>query len=172
MAKREWSVNVGLLRHHPGSVSHEVRAGALPGLTVIESRVPDDALVTVDVTVQVAEGAVVAHGTVSAPWVGVCRRCLRPAAGEIETEVRELFEPDGDGDDTYPLRGDQVDLEPLARDAVLLGLPLAPLCTEGCLGLCPICGANRNEGDCGHRDQPTDPRWAGLDVLKADQDNS
>ena len=68
-------------------------------------------------------------------------------------------------DEAYPLAGDELDLEPLARDAVLLELPLAPLCTEDCQGLCPTCGANRNTESCDCA-PPADPRWAALDVLR------
>ncbi len=72
--------------------------------------------------------------------------------------VRERYAPAGgtDGDeDAYPLAGDELDLEPLARDAVLLDLPLAPLCADDCLGLCPQCGANWNVPTC---DCPPDRR--------------
>jgi uncharacterized protein len=68
-------------------------------------------------------------------------------------------------DEAYPLAGDVLDLEPLARDAVLLDLPLAPLCAEDCLGLCPQCGINRNEETCSC-EEPADPRWSALDSLR------
>ena len=56
---------------------------------------------------------------------------------------------EGDGTrTTYPLPGDELDLEPLAHDACILELPLAPLCGEDCLGLCPECGVNRNLEPC------------------------
>ena len=51
-------------------------------------------------------------------------------------------------EDTYPLEGDQLDLRPLVRDALLLELPLAPLCREDCRGLCAECGADLNLGPC------------------------
>jgi uncharacterized protein len=114
----------------------------------------------------VVDGGVVATGTVTAPWAGDCRRCVGTARGEVRAIVRELFEQNSDLEESYPLHGDQIDLEPLARDAVLLELPLTPLCSEDCQGLCPTCGANRNEGDCGHTITPTDSRWAALDALK------
>jgi uncharacterized protein len=110
--------------------------------------------------------ALVASGTVTADWTGECRRCLGDAVGTLTADVRELFEPASDEEETYLLRGDQIDVEPLVRDAVLLELPLAPLCREDCAGLCPVCGANRNEGDCGHKPDERDPRWAALDQLK------
>jgi len=80
--------------------------------------------------------------------------------------VREHYAPDGEGDeDAYPLEGDELDLEPLARDAVLLDLPLAPLCSVDCRGLCPQCGANWNLVTCDC--VPTgDPRWSALDALR------
>ena len=71
----------------------------------------------------------------------------------------------GRDEEAYPLRGDELDLEPLARDAVILELPLAPLCSEGCLGLCPTCGANRNTEPCACA-PPSDPRWSALDALR------
>jgi uncharacterized protein len=110
--------------------------------------------------------ALVAHGTVRATWSGECRRCLGEAHGTVVTDVRELFEAGSDEEETYGLAGDEIDVEPLVRDAVLLDLPLAPLCREACQGLCPVCGANRNEADCGHEPDTRDPRWAALDELK------
>ena len=110
--------------------------------------------------------SVLATGTVRGDWKGECRRCLSDATGTLTVDVRELFEAGSDGEDTYALNGDQIDVEPLVRDAVLLELPLAPLCREDCAGLCPVCGANRNEGDCGHQPDDRDPRWAALDQLK------
>jgi len=159
-------VSVHALRRDPGAPKHEHRAGRLPGLRVSGSSVPDDAEVTIDATLEHADGGIVVTATVDAPWVGDCRRCLEPAHGTVQGEMRELYERGSDGEETYPYEGDQLDLAPLARDAVLLELPQAPLCQEDCQGLCPECGANRNEGDCGHADVPTDPRWAALEALR------
>jgi uncharacterized protein len=68
-------------------------------------------------------------------------------------------------DELYPIVDDTIDLGPLVRDAIVLELPMAPLCREDCRGLCPQCGADRNEGDCSCA-APKDPRWANLDVLR------
>ena len=159
-------VNVVSLRRAPGSVDHERRTGPLPGLAVTGSRVPDDADVVVDAALEAADGGIVVTADIDTTWVGECRRCLRAVAGEIHAHARELYEAHSDGQETYPLVGDQVDLAPLARDAVLLELPQAPLCMEDCQGLCPECGADCNEGDCGHAIVPMDPRWAALDALR------
>ena len=122
---------------------------------------------TADLMLEALPGpALVASGTVSAEWTGECRRCLGPAAGTVRIDVRELFDRVADDEETYPLTGDEIDVGPLVRDAVLLELPLAPLCREACAGLCPVCGANRNDVDCGHEPDDRDPRWAALDQLK------
>jgi uncharacterized protein len=90
----------------------------------------------------------------------------------LHAEVRELYRPrngavgDDEDEDTYPLTGEQLDLAPLVRDALLLSLPLAPLCRPDCAGLCPVCGAELAEGPCGCDTTPTDPRWSALDDLR------
>jgi uncharacterized protein len=166
---RPFLVSVTALRKAPGTVQHEHRCGVLAGLQVTSARVPPGHEVCVEVDLESVHGGVMAHGFVSTTWEGECRRCLGPAAGELRTEVRELFEQGSDEQETYRLRGEQLDLEPLARDAVLLELPQAPLCAEACKGLCPTCGANRNEAGCQCESTTVDPRWAALDVLRNQQ---
>jgi uncharacterized protein len=151
VSTRPFLVPVGLLRRHPGERRSESRLGPIAEAFITSSRVPQGSSVAVEVVLESVHGGIMARGRVRAPWVGECRRCLGQAKGEVEVEVNELFEPLADPDDTersYPLDGDQLDLEPMARDAVVLELPLAPLCSPGCRGLCPQCGANRNEGPC------------------------
>ena len=168
-APNPFAVNVVTLRRQLGARREEHRSGPLPDLAVSGSAVPAGAVVEVDAVLEAVHGGVVVSADVAAPWAGECRRCLRPIAGQVSSRVRELYEAHSDGEETYPLRGDQVDLAALARDAVLLELPQAPLCTEDCLGLCPECGANRNEGDCGHVISTIDPRWAALDALRTEE---
>ncbi|MGH9157758.1 MAG: YceD family protein [Acidimicrobiales bacterium] len=159
-------VNVGALRRVDGTRWSESRHGPMPGLALTGSAVPDDGEVLVDVMLESVPGAVVVTGTVEAPWRGECRRCLSEATGRVRIELRELFEEHPDPDQTYPLDGDRLDLALLARDAVLLELPLAPLCSQGCQGLCLTCGADRNQGDCGCAPEMVDHRWAALDALR------
>lgn len=95
-----------------------------------------------------AHPGVLVSGVVSAAWAGECRRCLGSVGGQLRVAVRELYERDGDIETTYALKGQELDLEALARDAILLELPLAPLCQAACRGLCPVCGADRNLSEC------------------------
>jgi len=146
-AARPFVVGVAnLVRSGP---RREQRCGPVSGLTVTWSEVPAGAELAADVLLEPVHGGVMVSGTVEAPWEAECRRCLGPARGTVRVEVRELYENRSDGEETYPISGDQLDLEPLVRDAVLLELPQAPLCGEGCQGLCPTCGADLNTGACG-----------------------
>jgi uncharacterized protein len=137
-------------------------------MAITEAAVPDTAPVAVDVTLEAVEGGVVVKGNVTAPWVGECRRCLTAVVGEVVASVEEIFVPDPEEGQTWPIEHNQLDLEPLVREAVVLELPLAPLCRPDCLGLCPTCGADLNSGPCQCVDGPADPRWAALDVLRRD----
>ena len=159
-------VNVAALGLAPGVQRRVGRNGLISGLEVTGSSVVGDTSVDVDVELEAVPGAVIVRGVVLARWVGACRRCLGEVGGELRSEVVEVFQADHDPEETYPLAGDQLDLEPMARDAVLLELPQAPLCHPGCQGLCPVCGAERNEGSCDCEVEVADPRWAALDALR------
>jgi uncharacterized protein len=78
---------------------------------------------------------------------------------------RDRFDEDEEQDDEelYHLDGDLLDLEPALRDAVVLALPMSPLCRPDCPGLCVECGVPLADAgpDHGHEEAP-DPRWAGL----------
>jgi uncharacterized protein len=171
MNTRRWLVPVTTLRRSTGVRRHELRRGRVGELRVAASTVPADADITADALLDSVDGGIEVTATVSAPWRGECRRCLKPVEGKLRCTVREVYRPRGgqvgpDSDeDTYELQPDHLDLEPLVRDALLLELPLAPLCREDCLGLCPTCGADRNEGSCDCPSPSGDPRWAALNVL-------
>ncbi len=165
MTARPFVVHVAKLRRVLGTRWHEVRTGTIDDLACSGSHVPAGAELRADVTLEAIAGGVAVTGFVAAPWTGECRRCLATASGTLKIPVRELYTEDGDGEETYPLIDDEVDLEDLVHDAVLLELPIAPLCDDGCLGLCPMCGVNRNEQTC-TCEMPRDERWAALDVLR------
>lgn len=165
---RPFLVHATQLRRQPGTRWHELRRGVIDDLSCLGSAVPDGAEVEADVVLESVMGGVSAAGTVRAPWAGTCRRCLEHAGGTLVVAVREHFTEGGDGEDTYPLDDGEVDLEPMVRDAVLLELPLAPLCRPDCQGICPTCGADRNVEDCSCAPE-RDVRWAALDVLVDDR---
>ena len=67
---------------------------------------------------------------------------------------------------------DSIDITDFIHDALLLAVPLKPICRESCRGLCPICGSNLNDGDCGCSNKKVDPRWQSLTALKPDKSRS
>jgi uncharacterized protein len=62
-------------------------------------------------------------------------------------------------------RGDELDLTEVTKEQVLLGLPMKPLCSESCKGLCPACGADLNLGPCGCGGKAVDQRFQALEKL-------
>lgn len=108
---------------------------------------------------------IMASGRLGAHWRAACSRCLGPVSGVLDLEVREMFERHPVESETYLIAGDEIDLEPIVRDAVVPHLPMVPLCADDCLGLCPTCGANRNVERCECPADNGDPRWAALDDL-------
>jgi uncharacterized protein len=127
----------------------------------------------------VMEGVLVS-GTALVTVTGECSRCLEPLSYDLEVDLQELFEyPETDsrgremddefGDEDIPkVKDDLIDLEPLLRDAVVLALPLQPLCKSECLGLCVECGANLNEQP-DHAHDLVDPRWSALADLTQEE---
>ncbi|HVB51657.1 MAG TPA: DUF177 domain-containing protein [Acidimicrobiales bacterium] len=132
-----------------------------------ETDVFPEAEVRVRVRLESFSGGLRARGRVEAPWHGICRRCSAPVLGLSTVEVNERFVDErGPGDDdAYLVEHNFVDLAPLAHDALLLDLPLAPLCRDDCRGLCVYCGIDRNDATCDCQ-APIDPRWATLDGLQ------
>ena len=142
--------------------------GPVEELVVTETVVPTGSTMTIDVRIEAVSDGVLVKGTVSVPWVASCRRCLEPIHGATTSSFQEMYSTNPVEGETYPIRQDAIDLELVAREAILLDLPLAPLCREGCAGLCVTCGANRNDGACSCPAVATDHRWAGLSSLTFD----
>jgi uncharacterized protein len=168
---RPFFVNVADLVHRPAARRSVTVAAPIAGVAISGITVPAGSDVSVDHVLESVSEGVLASGSVCAPWRAECRRCLGAVEGRVGVEVRELFASlhDDEDDETYPLRDLHIDLEPLAREAILLELPLAALCGPRCRGLCPTCGADLNTEACPCVPEQPDPRWAVLDGLRTDQ---
>ncbi len=107
---------------------------------------------------------------------GTCARCLANYPFSLHKEFTFILKPHAEqaageelAEEDLSLsfyQGDEVDLAPLVREAMILSLPTRPLCSDECRGLCPHCGANRNVRACGCHEEWIDPRLAVLRTLK------
>ncbi len=159
-------VNAVELLRRPGTRKRvEARCSAAE-VGIDDPRIEAGADLDVDVELESLTDGIVVVGGIRVPWVGTCRRCLRPAAGTAEFTVDELYQPTPTDPDAFVLVGDQLDLRPMVREAALLDAPANPLCRPDCAGLCPTCGIDRNEGSCSCAAPPADDRWQALEGLR------
>jgi len=125
------------------------------------------------------------EGTVETGIRQSCSRCLK----EFDTDLHSDFAltytnhvpDDADGKETelradelglIYFSGEEIDLQEGIREQIVLAIPIQPLCDESCKGLCPLCGGNRNETDCGCHSSQADNPFAALRELKGDLPSS
>ena len=169
---RDFGRRPGVMR----TLSDTVPAGKDLGTGVIDgvASVAEGSDLDLDARLEAVVEGVLATGTAVVTVTGECVRCLEPLADvELEAEFQELYffpgEDTGGDEDALFLVGDLLDLEPVVHDAVVLALPLSPLCREDCQGLCSECGEPLNE-DPDHSHEIADPRWAALANLASGED--
>ncbi|MGO8956329.1 MAG: YceD family protein [Streptosporangiaceae bacterium] len=167
----------------PGSARTLTRTVPAPEYLGVEmARVPAGADLELDVQLEGVTEGVLVTATVSGPLAGECARCLEPFTSATKVRFQELFVlpehavPGAAGQedeaDSYQLDASGLlDLEPALRDAVVLELPLSPLCDDGCLGLCPECGIRLADAAPGHRHEQRSAIWDALKDFRAEQPN-
>jgi len=134
---------------------------------------------TLTLSLQKAEAEYFCQGMVTADIRVQCSRCAREVDLELEgvtdfiirTQSVEDGERNGASDDEDYVyaqgKGDTADVTDLVRQALTLALPMKPLCSEDCKGLCPVCRVNLNERTCSCARKQPDPRWDGLRNLSS-----
>ncbi len=169
-----WAISIRELGRRPGAM--RTYAGVVPapedGMGLPTIGVPAGAPVALDLRLESAAEGVYVSGTAHAPLAGECARCLDPLTDEITVTLGELFAyPDSVTDETTDedelprvvgVAADHVDVEQTVRDALVLDLPLAPLCRPDCRGLCAECGEKWADLAPDHGHETLDPRWAAL----------
>lgn len=101
-------------------------------------------------------GILILTGILKAGFTGTCARCLQPVPLTVETGVRETFEPlterSAEGEElpeeSYGYEGLAIDIDQALRDNLIPLLPPRLICREDCAGICPVCGADRNDSPC------------------------
>jgi uncharacterized protein len=157
------------LGRRPGSMrkdSYTVPAPADLGVEMVS--VPEGTEIELDLRLEAVMEGVLVSGTARASLAGECARCLDPVTSSIEVEFQELYvysdtrSGESADEDERRLEGDLIDLEPVVRDAMVLALPLSPLCRDDCPGLCTDCGVRLADAGPDHHHDAVDPRWAAL----------
>ncbi len=131
-----------------------------------------DSDVPLELTLSVTGTLITANGRVTAHLTADCGRCLEPFGRDVEGEFDIVIRRGRAGllledeDDVPASFGDDwVAFDAPVREALILSVPMKPLCTDECRGLCPVCGQNLNESTCECVREPTDVRWDGLKTL-------
>lgn len=111
----------------------------------------------------VGDGVLTLSGELTLNYGGVCARCLEDVRRQRAVAIRETFRPAqperdttgdrgtdtrSDEDDDNRYRGFVLDIGPILREHIVLAMPSRLLCREDCLGLCPVCGRDRNIEPC------------------------
>lgn len=103
-----------------------------------------------------------------------CDRCLEAARLPLTTDFDLFYRPEpelrageeieiDEGESQIAFyEGEGLDLREILREHILLSLPMQKVCSEACKGICPVCGQNRNQVECGCKTVPVDDRWAAL----------
>jgi uncharacterized protein len=139
-------------------------------------------VIEVDVRLESVTEGILLSAEIYAVAQGECIRCLDPVEVVIDRKIQELYryEPtnekgrrkrredediDLDGEEELQMEGDLMNLEIPIIDAIILTLPVNPLCSQECLGLCPDCGEKWESLPQGHAHEVIDARWSGLEEL-------
>jgi len=127
-----------------------------------------------------------------------CSRCLETFTRPVSAEFVQEFRPAGNqdprqdhearsraamaahstaggdaaGEPVVPVAGEEADLSALVWEALAVELPMKPVCRDECRGLCPVCGGNLNDGECGCRVEETDVRLLPLKKLLEAEERS
>ena len=165
-----WRIDLRELGRRAGAMQELERTIPAPEEWKVELiGVPAGADVQLRLRLESVMEGVLVSGEIEAPLVGSCARCLEPIEDTLVLDVQELYAYEGstteatsEEDEVRLVDGDFLDLEPMARDTVVLSLPLSPVCDEDCSGLCVDCGQRLDDLPADHAHEITDPRWAGL----------
>jgi len=156
----------------PGTARTERRTAPAPADMGVEMvRVPAGAELELEIQLEGVTEGVLVTATVTAPLAGECARCLEPFSSSMSVRFQELFAlAEGvAGPDGYVLDAGLLDLEPALRDALVLELPLSPLCADDCQGLCPECGVRLADAPPGHGHEQRGPLWEALKDVRVSE---
>ncbi len=131
--------------------------------------------VELDIILENILEGVLAKGSIQTEILTICSRCLNKVYLDLQLDIEEVFVKSKkqaevlmgkeEAEEVYFITDTKIDLEPAVYQAILLALPIQPLCSEACKGLCPKCGQNLNISKCGCRVDEIDVRMEKLKKL-------
>jgi|SRR5438128_7436009 len=120
------------------------------------------------------EGEIRIQGNLAVTMRSLCDRCLSEAQFPLHSRFDLFYRPmtviareeeveidEGEAEIGF-YEGGGMELEDILREQILLLLPMQKVCSDECQGICPVCGRNRNEVQCGCKVVPADDRWGAL----------
>jgi uncharacterized protein len=148
-----------------------------------ESKISQESVLHAEGTAELLNhslGEIRVLGDLTVTVEAMCDRCAEPAAFPIESRFDLVYMPRSDGgavsEDEIDAAGIEVgyyeggglSLNEVLREVVLLALPMQLVCNENCKGICPACGQDRNQRDCGCQREEAEGRWNKLKDFRAD----
>ncbi len=117
------------------------------------------------------EGKIEVQAEISVKVEMLCSRCIENFVTDIDANANYFFVKEGfqTDEDQKIFKGDEIDLTEIVMNEITAELPMKPLCTTDCKGLCPICGKNNNEANCGCKAEEIDSRLQVLQKLLEDE---
>lgn len=147
------------------------------------SLVEEDAVflepVKINLEIHKEDERVFVNGRVTTTLSLICSRCLSPYSFKIDSYFDLVFYPIEDflrekepekelkeeDFESMFYRENRIDIDSLILEQINLTIPMKPLCFEACKGLCPVCGTNLNDGECGCKVKSGDPRWNKIKLI-------
>ncbi len=132
-------------------------------MTISRSGIDVPCTVNIAGTVYKAYNDYIVEGKVNAVLNLSCDLCLTSFETRLDFDFNEVYSdaPDSEGE-LWELSDKAIDLKPAVIADIMLSLPMQVLCSEKCKGLCPKCGHNLNDGDCGCDRGYVNPQFEGL----------
>lgn len=168
-------INLAEFENFPAKKALKADAGeiTLEGVGVDQVR-----SVVMNLDIQESEEEYFCQGSATAVVSLECARCLELFDFEVESKIdfiicaessRSRYENTVDNEDYVYFEGNdlEADLTDTVRQVVLLGIPMKPVCSEDCPGICSQCRANLKEDRCDCTEDEIDDRWDGLRALSA-----
>jgi len=177
-------IRVDDITEQPKLLSFQESCEAFPLLAELQAQGEGEFIspLAVGLTVAKEYGHIRVKGDVAVRMRFTCSRCLVSFEADIDS-VFTMFYTKGnrinyDEDEvelaeedlvSVSYEGDEIDFAPEIAEQVIMELPLKPLCSEGCQGLCATCGADLNEGDCGCERASFNLKFSALKNLKVEK---